>query len=685
MGSPCPAGPSASPSRLPCTCVRAEGLPTRAVTPTGGPKKNKSFNRGVPLFISYSALRTRLFGELVWGYTSMDPSSDYQFLNEILGKAVKITLKCGIFQGILQHVDSSRSIVLSRVKNLETGRSMAGVKMFFGYEIVNVELLEELEQDAARGAATPIRDSLVTGGTGMHRGEPAEHSPQSSTCISPESRFTTLSNLKYTLAEEEEEENMEYIVIDQFQQKFGPAMLHIKKQSVFGVAAEGVNLCRHGRLCWLQVATRSRVFLFDIFLLGPRVFKNGLQMVLEDKNILKVIHDCRSISDCLSHQYGIILSNVFDTQVADVLHFSNITGGFLPHRISSLQECLMRHLEMSPKKVSFLVYRQQAVQENPDIWFLRPLPPSLLKVLALETVYLLPLRLLLLDEMMSDLTTLVDGYLNSYREGSADLLGSTEISCMELPEELQQLADFQKLRREKALKKYKVNEEGLLIIPPLESKGKKAAEVEEKQGQDSCWLSSDGAALQKTSFHPQDPLHQNDDEQKQVVDHWENKKSRIGYKNPSFEMEARARVLVSWNSVSENTQAMGKGFSPEQKPHTQAVGSLQEERSLLFTGNQDEDLFCAKHSTIVSASTPPKIRNSLQDSFQVPQQPSLSVLPPCPVLETVGLWQNPSLKMTQTYISNFPVRPERGGSSAVRFAFPSGLSCRMPAPSPAGK
>ncbi|TFK15185.1 BEN domain-containing protein 4 [Platysternon megacephalum] len=260
-----------------------------------------------------------------------------------------------------------------------------------------------------------------------------------------------------------------------------------------------------------------------------------------------------------------------------------------------------------------------------------------------------------------------------------------QISCMELPEELQQLADFQKLRREKALKKYKVNEEGLLIRPPLESKGKKAAEVEEKQGEDSCWLSSNGAALQKTSFHPQDPLHQNDDEQKQVVDHWENKKSGIVYKNPPFEMEAGARDLVSWNSVSENTQATGKGFSPEQKPHTQAAGSLQEEISLLFTGNKDEDLFCAKHSTIVSASTPPKISNSLQDSFQVPRQPPLSVLPPCPVLETVGLWQNPSLKMTQTYISNFPVRPEREGSSAVRFAFPSGLSCRMPAPSPAGK
>nr|XP_048709099.1 piRNA biogenesis protein EXD1 isoform X2 [Caretta caretta] len=610
----------------------------------------------------------------------MDPSSDYQFLNEILGKTVKITLKCGIFQGILQHVDSSRSIVLSRVKNLETGRSMPGVKMFFGYEIVNVELLEELEQ-----AATPIRDSLDTGGTGMERGEPAEHSPQSSTCISPKSRVTTLSNLKYTLAEEEEEENMEYIVIDQFQQKFGPAMLHIKKQCVFGVAAEGVNLCRHGRLCWLQVATRSRVFLFDIFLLGPRVFKNGLQMVLEDKNILKVIHDCRLISDCLSHQYGVILSNVFDTQVADVLHFSSITGGFLPHRISSLQECLMRHLKMSPRKVSFLVYRQQAVQETPDIWFVRPLPPSLLKVLALETVYLLPLRLWLMDEMMSDLTTLVDGYLNAYREGSADLLGSTETSCMELPEELHQLADFQKLRRETALKKYKVNEEGLLIRPPLESKGKKAVEVEEKQGEDSGWLSSNGAALQKTSFHPQDPLHQNYDEQKQVVDHWENKKSIIGCKNPPLEMEAGARDLISWNSVSENNKATGKGFSPMQKPHTQAARSLKEEISLLFMGNKDEDLLCAKQSAIVSAYTPPKISRSFQDSFQVPRQPSLSVLPPCPVLETLGLWQNPSSKMTQTHISHFPVRPEGERNSAVRFAFPSGLSSRMPAPSPAGK
>lgn len=71
------------------------------------------------------------------------------------------------------------------------------------------------------------------------------------------------------------------------------------------------------------------------------------------------------------------------------------------------------------------------MQKNPEIWFVRPLPPTLLKVLALETLYLLPLRMLLLDEIMSDLTNLVDEYLNAFREGSADPLGSTEV-CITL-------------------------------------------------------------------------------------------------------------------------------------------------------------------------------------------------------------------------------------------------------------
>lgn len=41
-------------------------------------------------------------------------------------------------------------------------------------------------------------------------------------------------------------------------------------------------------------------------------------------------------------------------------------------------------------------------------------------------------------------------------------------TCMELPKELRQLADIQKLRREKAVKEYRISEDGLLIRPVIE-------------------------------------------------------------------------------------------------------------------------------------------------------------------------------------------------------------------------
>ncbi|XP_057399701.1 piRNA biogenesis protein EXD1 isoform X3 [Balaenoptera acutorostrata] len=407
----------------------------------------------------------------------MDPSSDYHFLNQILWRRVKLTLVCGIFEGVLQHVDPNKIVVLKKVKNVETDRSVPGVKMFFGHEIVNVELLDEEEQGAVREKASSV--SLNTERNRMDTIKDEDLNVYKPASPAPEAPTTSLLNdLKYSPSEEEE---VTYTVVDQFQQKFGAAMLHIKKQSVLSVAAEGANVCRHGKLCWLQVATNSRVYLFDIFLLGSRAFSNGLRMVLEDKRILKVIHDCRWLSDCLFHQYGILLNNVFDTQVADVLQFSMETGGFLPNCISTLQESLIKHLKIAPKHLSFLEERQKRIRENPELWFTRPLSPSLLKILALEATYLLPLRLVLLDEMMSDLTTLVDGYLNIYREGSADWLGGMERTCMELPEELLQLKDFQRQRRERAAKEYRVNAQGLLIRTVLHPK-KSMTETAGKEG-----------------------------------------------------------------------------------------------------------------------------------------------------------------------------------------------------------
>ncbi|KAG3261641.1 piRNA biogenesis protein EXD1 isoform X1 [Ictidomys tridecemlineatus] len=570
----------------------------------------------------------------------MDPSSDYHFLNQILWRRVKLTLVCGIFEGVLQHVDPNKIVVLKKVKNVETGRSVPGVKMFFGHEIVNVELLDEVEQGAVREKASSV--SLNTERARIDKMKDEDLNVCEPASPASEAPTTSLLNdLKYSPSEEEE---VTYIVIDQFQQKFGAAMLHIKKQSVLSVAAEGANVCRHGKLCWLQVATNSRVYLFDIFLLGSRAFNNGLQMILEDKRILKVIHDCRWLSDCLSHQYGIMLNNVFDTQVADVLQFSMETGGFLPNCISTLQENLTRHLKVAPKYLFFLEERQKLIRENPEVWFTRPLPPSLLKILALEATYLLPLRLVLMDEMMSDLTTLVDGYLNTYREGSADRLAGMEPTCMELPEELLQLKDFQKERRERAAKEYKVNAKGLLIRTELRPK-KSVAETTGKEEKVRGFLFCKNSRIDKApsftspEFHEDVNFLKEGAKQTTVKSHLPPIKEGEASDNSSNKL-----ICPELKGLKEQRITQKEHFIIP-KHEFQASFSLKEEIEQLLMVENKEDFTCTKQEVSVSSSLPQETIVSPADTFHPFKKAVISTLPPCPALEKTDSWINPSLNL----------------------------------------
>uniref|UniRef100_A0A3Q2CZV5 3'-5' exonuclease domain-containing protein n=1 Tax=Cyprinodon variegatus TaxID=28743 RepID=A0A3Q2CZV5_CYPVA len=178
------------------------------------------------------------------------------------------------------------------------------------------------------------------------------------------------------LPDDHEEESINFELIDKIHVKFGPAVMHINKEQVIGVGGEGVEIFKNGRLCWLQIATSKKVYLFDILLLGAQAFKNGLSMILESKQILKVIHDCRAIAACLIAQFGVQLTNVFDTQVRANVHLTTC-------------EC------------------------KTEMWYKRPCPLPLLKVMALSVIHLKRLRLVLLDRLMTDYMVLVDSYLSS--------------------------------------------------------------------------------------------------------------------------------------------------------------------------------------------------------------------------------------------------------------------------------
>ncbi|XP_060938987.1 piRNA biogenesis protein EXD1 [Limanda limanda] len=345
---------------------------------------------------------------------------DMQFMSLLKGKRIKLTLKTSSYIGVVQRINPNKTLVLADVVGVNNGFKYPGSKIFFGHEIINVEFHNDTDRDSRRISESSLEDQV------------------------------------------EEEEFTNFIVIDEFHAKFGPAVMDIKKQHVISVGADGLEVLQSGRLCWLQIATRNKVYLFDILLLGARAFKNGLSMILENKQILKVIHDCRAIAGCLISQFGVKLTNVFDTQVADVMCFHSETGGFLPDRVSKLQEVVSLHLKVPSSQLLSLRMKSQLIQDEREMWFKRPCPVTLLKVMAQSVIHLQPLRLVLLDNLMIDYMTLVDSYLHSshYEPDGLDLVRMK--SVLELPTELRQLQQMHQERHKWAADHYPVTEHGLL-------------------------------------------------------------------------------------------------------------------------------------------------------------------------------------------------------------------------------
>ncbi|KAK7904946.1 hypothetical protein WMY93_017553 [Mugilogobius chulae] len=391
---------------------------------------------------------------------------DIQFLSILKGKRIKLTLKNASYLGIVQRINSNKTIVLADVVGAQNGCRYPGSKMFFGHDIVNVEFTHEEETSKKNVEEKNLVDHLTV----------AKFQP-----------YRRAVGLDDEDDDEDDGEYINFIVVDEFHEKFGPAVMHIKKQQVIGVGLDGVELFKHGRLCWLQIATKHKVYLFDILLLGARAFKNGLSMILQSKHILKVIHDCRAIAGCLSSQFGVNLTNVFDTQVADVMCFYSETGGLLPDRVSTLQEVINLHLKVPSSQLLSLQMKSQLTQEK-EMWYKRPCPLPLLKVMALSVIHLQPLRMVLLDTLMTDYLILVDSYLKSSHCQPDELEHLTMESVLELPKELRQLEQMRCDRQEWAAEQFPVTEKGLLDrFNPRATK--REAEVEPQQTQEGLQTS----------------------------------------------------------------------------------------------------------------------------------------------------------------------------------------------------
>ncbi|BBG95112.1 3'-5' exonuclease domain-containing protein / K homology domain-containing protein / KH domain-containing protein, partial [Prunus dulcis] len=160
-----------------------------------------------------------------------------------------------------------------------------------------------------------------------------------------------------------------------------------ERQLVIGFDCEGVDLCRHGTLCIMQLAFPDAVYLVDAIQGGPMLIQ-ACKPALESSYITKVIHDCKRDSEALYFQFGIKLNNVVDTQIAySLIEEQEGRKRLLDDYISFVglladpRYCGISYLEK--EEVRFLL------RQDPNFWTYRPLSEQMVRAAADDVRFLL--------------------------------------------------------------------------------------------------------------------------------------------------------------------------------------------------------------------------------------------------------------------------------------------------------
>ncbi|CAN8062826.1 unnamed protein product [Agarophyton chilense] len=164
------------------------------------------------------------------------------------------------------------------------------------------------------------------------------------------------------------------------------------------VDCEGVALSRTGRLCLLQVASPHHVFVFDLVSSQPAHAENmfqqgGLKQLLENRDVYKVMHDCRNDSDALYHQFGVKLGPVIDTQVVFAV-LRTVRG--MPQGLPvSLKTLLKKFTSVTEQDLCMKNAIKTSMKGDDDFWYRRPLSPQALQYARLDVQHLLSITNLL--------------------------------------------------------------------------------------------------------------------------------------------------------------------------------------------------------------------------------------------------------------------------------------------------
>ena len=159
----------------------------------------------------------------------------------------------------------------------------------------------------------------------------------------------------------------------------------------------------------------GKVFLFDILKGGPKLFEgldgknNGLKALFENRNILKLIHDCRNDWDSILYQYKTRIFNFLDTQEAffifELFYYNEIN---LPISLSKFIQKFTCYDLSSKNEI------KELMAKDTSLWAIRPIPENQLKYASVDVKYLIEAFLVLKEKMNKNLIEIVFININTF-------------------------------------------------------------------------------------------------------------------------------------------------------------------------------------------------------------------------------------------------------------------------------
>lgn len=158
-----------------------------------------------------------------------------------------------------------------------------------------------------------------------------------------------------------------FIYLENADSRYYKAIKDLETSETIGVVPLGMDKSMMTDVKLLGICTRQQVYLFDLIDVKNRSFYPELKQIFESKYICKVFHGGMAFIDILFKNYKVYVSNVFDTQITDLLIEKRKARCLTPTETKSLAHCIKIYIKLPP---SILKIPQEITRKQ---WSERPL------------------------------------------------------------------------------------------------------------------------------------------------------------------------------------------------------------------------------------------------------------------------------------------------------------------------